>query len=246
MSFNGGFGPYVSVAKKREKALKKIEKLRKKNPDITPVIITGSKLATTWWGNSWNKNLESYCDYANRIQRGRTYVRNCAVLDLKITQGNISALVQGSETKPYKVNISISSLNKDVWQDMIKECSGKIESLQELIEGRFPSALSKLFTIKGRGLFPAPKEISFNCSCPDYADMCKHVAAALYGVGARLDEDPGLFFMLRNVNTQDLISESINKKSQGMIEKSKTKSRRVIEETDISDMFGIDLDNDTK
>jgi uncharacterized Zn finger protein len=244
MPYNGGFAPYVPVGLKRERAKKNIEKLRKKNPDISPVIITGRKLALTWWGNAWDKNLESYSDYSNRIQRGRSYVRNCAVIDLKITRGKIEALVQGSLTKPYKVNITIDPLNKNVWEDIIKECIGKIDSLQELMEGKFPSALSQLFTIKGKGLFPTPKEISFNCSCPDYADMCKHVAAVLYGVGVRLDENPTLFFVLRNVNIEELISETISKKSKSMIEKSKTKSRRVIEETDISDMFGIDLDKD--
>jgi len=242
MSRYGGYAPYVSVAERREKAKKKIEKLRKKNPNISPVIITGTKLATTWWGNSWNKNLESYSDYSNRIERGRSYVRNCAVLDLKITPGCIEALVQGSETKPYKVSVSIKPMIKSVWEDITKECSGKIDSLQELVEGKFPKALSEFFTVKGKGLFPAPKEINLDCSCPDYANMCKHVAAVLYGVGARLDENPALFFKLRNVDVEELISETISKKSKTMLEKSKTKSKRVIKETDISDMFGIDLD----
>ena len=242
MSYYGGYAPYICVAERREKAKKKIEKLRKKDPNISPVIITGTKLATTWWGNSWNKNLESYSDYSNRIERGRSYVRNCAVLDLKITPGCIEALVQGSETKPYKVSVSIKPLIKGVWEEITKECSGKIDSLQELVEGNFPKALSEFFTVKGKGLFPAPKEINLECSCPDYANMCKHVAAVLYGVGARLDENPALFFMLRNVDVEELISETISKKSKTMLEKSKTKSKRVIKETDISDMFGIDLD----
>ena len=246
MSFDGDFPEYVPVAQKREIAKRKIEKLREKDPNISPVIITGKKLASTWWGNSWNKNLESYSDYSSRIQRGRSYVRNCAVLDLKITPGKIIALVQGSETKPYKVNINISHLNKDVWEYITKECIGKIDSLQELLEGKFPKALSEFFTVRGKGLFPSPKEINFNCSCPDSADMCKHVAAALYGVGVRLDEDPTLFFVLRNVDIAELISETINKKSQTMLEKSKKRSRRVMAETDISDMFGIDLEDEIK
>ena len=246
MSYYGGYAPYVSVAEKREKAKKSIDKLKKKDPNISPVIITGRTLAVTWWGKSWNKNLESYSDYSNRIERGRSYVRNSAVLDLKIIQGNIVALVQGSETKPYKVNITINSLQKTVWEDITKECVGKIESLQELVEGKFPKALSDFFTVKGKGLFPTPKEINLSCNCPDYANMCKHVAAVLYGVGVRLDENPALFFVLRNINIEELISETINKKSQTMLEKSKTKSSRVIEETDISDMFGIDLDDGIK
>ncbi|MBP1991790.1 SWIM zinc finger family protein [Paenibacillus eucommiae] len=242
MAFYGSFPAYVPVAERKERALASVEKLRKKNQDIAPVIITGKKITTTWWGKSWSDNLERYSDYSNRIGRGRSYVRNGAVLDLKIIQGSITALVQGSESKPYKVDISIKPLAKNIWESIIKDCSGKIDSLQELVEGRFPKALADLFTAQKKGLFPSPKEINLSCSCPDSARMCKHVAAALYGVGARLDEDTSLFFVLRNVNVDDLISESIMKKSQSLLEKSKRKGRRVIEDADISDMFGIDVE----
>jgi uncharacterized Zn finger protein len=241
MGFYGGFQPYVPVAEKRKNAEKAVEKLKKKNPDVSPVVITGRNLVKNWWGKSWNKNLESYADYSNRISRGRSYVRNGAVLDLKIEEGNIIALVQGSRTKPYKVEISIKPLPKDAWEAIINQCLGTIQSIEELIEGKFPKALSDLFTAKGKGLFPSPKEITLNCSCPDWAIMCKHVSAVLYGVGSRLDDNPELFFVLRKVNINDLISEAINKKTQGLLEKSKTKGRRVIEESDISDMFGIDM-----
>jgi uncharacterized Zn finger protein len=246
MAYDSGFPEYIPVAEKRRQAQKSVEKLRKKNPDISPVIISGTKLTTTWWGKSWNKNLESYSDYSNRIGRGRSYVRHGAVLDLKMTEGKISALVQGSEAKPYQVTISIQSLSKDIWETLTNDCAGKIDSLQELIDGKFPKALSEMFTAKGKGLFPAPKEISLKCSCPDYATMCKHVAAVLYGIGTRLDDDPSLFFALRNVNIQDLISETISKKAQTLLEKSKTKSRRVIEDTDISGMFGIEMETSVK
>jgi Uncharacterized conserved protein len=246
MSRYGYFAEYIPVAEKRERAQKSIEKLKKKNPNISPVIITGRKIARTWWGESWNDNLESYSDYSNRIGRGRSYVRHGAVLDLKITQGNISALVQGSGTKPYQVDISIKPLQKDVWEAIAKDCAGKIESLQELIEGKLPKALSDLFTAKGKGLFPSPKEIELQCSCPDWANMCKHVAAVLYGVGSRLDDDAGLFFVLRNINIEELISETINKKSKTLLEKSETRSRRILDETDISGMFGIDMETEFK
>lgn len=242
MAYYDGFPKYVSVEEKRLKAQKSVEKLRKKNPDISPVVIAGTKLTRTWWGKSWNDNLERYADYANRIGRGRSYVRHGAVLDLQLTEGKISALVQGSAAKPYQVNISIKPLSKDIWETLIKDCAGKIDSLQELIAGKFPKALAELFTAPGKGLFPVPKEISFNCSCPDPARMCKHVAAALYGVGARLDDDPGLFFILRNVNIHELISETVSKKAQTMLNKSKVKSSRVIEDTDIAEMFGIVMD----
>ena len=237
-----GFAPYVTVAEKKAMAEKTLETLRKKNPRIAPVIINGKKLATTWWGKAWNDNLERYSDYANRIGRGRSYVRHGAVLDLEITPGKIAALVQGSGKKPYKIDIAIQPLAKDTWETITKACEGKIESLQELIEGKFPKALVDLFTAQGKGLFPAPKEISLNCSCPDWATMCKHVAAVLYGVGARLDENPALFFVLRNVNIDELISKAIAQKSETLLEKSSRRSRRVIEDDNISAMFGIEME----
>ncbi len=240
-----GFPEYVPVAERRRRARESVEKLRKKNPDISPVIISGGKLARTWWGKSWNANLERYSDYANRIGRGRSYVRHGAVLDLKITEGKINALVKGSAAKPYQVDIIIQPLARGIWEALTNDCAGKIDSMQELLEGKFPKALSELFTARGKGLFPAPQEISLKCSCPDWAVMCKHVAAVLYGVGARLDDDPSLFFVLRKVNINDLISETISKKARTLLEKSKAKSRRVIEDADISGMFGIDMETGT-
>ena len=242
MAYYSEFPAYVSVAEKRRKAQKSVEKLRKKNPDICPVIIEGTKLTKTWWGKAWNDNLESYSDFANRIGRGRSYVRHGAVLDLKITQGEIKALVQGSASKPYQVTISILPLSDAVWQGITKSCAGKIDSLQELIVGKFPKTLSEVFTTKGQGLFPASKEIRFQCSCRDGAYMCKHVAAVLYGVGARLDEDPTLFFVLRKVKMEDLISDAISQKTETFLKKSNLKSRRIIEDRDIGDLFGIEME----
>lgn len=244
--YSYGFPPYVTVAEKKERNQKAIEKLAKKDSSIEPVVISGNKLARTWWGMAWNDNLERYSDYSNRIGRGSSYVRHRAVLDLKITPGKIAALVQGSEKKPYRIDITIQPLSKGTWDDIIKACDGKIDSLQELIEGKFPKALGELFTSKGKGLFPSPKEIELDCSCPDWANMCKHVAAALYGVGARLDENPGLFFVLRNVNIDELITKAISQKSETLLKKSTRKSTRVIENDDISDMFGIDMASESE
>lgn len=242
MSFYG-FPEYVPVAERKRKAQKAVEKLKKKNPDISPVVIQGRKLASTWWGKAWNDNLERYSDYANRIDRGRSYVRNGAVLDLRMEKGTVAALVQGSSSKPYKVEIEICRIEDDVWGRIKKSCEGKIESLQELIDGKFPKALSELFTAKGSGLFPSPKEIKFSCSCPDWAFMCKHVAAVLYGVGARLDENPALFFTLRNVNIEELITEAIKGKTKDMLGRAGAKSRRVLEDADITAMFGVEVED---
>lgn len=247
MSYGYGYGykKQATAAEKIERNQEAIEKLRKKTPDIAPVVINGRKLASTWWGKAWNNNLEKYSDYENRIGRGSSYVRQGAVLDLKIAPGKITALVQGSRKKPYDVDIAIKPLSKKSWDCITKSCEGRIESLQELIDGKFPKELDELFTAKGTGLFPAPKEISFHCSCPDWASMCKHVAAVFYGVGVRLDNNPELFFVLRDTNIDDMISKAITQKSETLLKKSDQKSKRAIDNDDISAIFGIDIEEET-
>jgi len=239
MSF-WGFPKYVHKAVKKERAERKLVQLKKKL-DVRPVIIEGSVIARTWWGKAWNKNLESYADYSNRIGRGRSYVRCGAVLDLQVHAGEIKALVHGSRAKPYSITIKIKKLNKNTWKMVAAECAGKLESLEELLTGKFPKALEETFMQRNTGLFPSPKEIEFDCSCPDWASMCKHVAATLYGIGARLDEDPTLFFTLRGVDTVDLIKRTVSNKAEDLLKKASKKSSRIIEGADLSAAFGIDL-----
>jgi len=240
--YYGGFPRYVTVGEKRAKAQKKLAQLRKKRPDIKPLILEGTRLARTWWGKAWNTNLEKYADYSNRIGRGRSYVRNGCVLDFNIDPGEVTSLVQGTSPRPYKVTVKIKPLNKGAWVEIKKQCEGKIESLQELIEGGFPKDLAEVFSGKRGGLFPAPGEIKFNCSCPDWAGMCKHVAATLYGVGGKLDDDPGLFFLLRKARMDDLITEAVYGKSRKMLKKARKKTSRVIDDADAAKVFGVDFD----
>ncbi len=245
MSYWESFSPYVSVSKKRAKTEKKLKALRKKNSNLKPVFIKGTTIAKTWWGKSWNINLESYADYSNRIGRGRSYVRNNAVLDLQIKSGIIESLVQGTRNTPYKVKVKIKALKKDTWKNIKKACQGEFDSLQELFEGKFPKSLSEIFTNKKSGLFPSPREISFDCSCPDWANMCKHVAATLYGIGARLDLKPELFFELRDVKMKDLVTGVLKKKADDLLQKAKKKTSRIIADTDISEIFGIDIGSES-
>ncbi len=234
-----GFPRYESVAEKKAKANRSLAKMKKKNPDIEPVIIEGRTLVKSWWGKSWNINLESYADYSNRIGRGKSYVKNNAVLDLKITRGKVAAKVQGSRVKPYDVEISIDALDSKKWDQVTELCNHRIDSLEQLIEGKFPKELDVLFTDKKYGMFPSPKEIHFDCSCPDWAYMCKHVAAALYGIGARLDYNPMLFFDLRDIDGQMLIRKSMERKLESMLKNAGKKSKRQIAAKDISDIFGL-------
>ena len=237
-----GYPEYVTVAEKKARAARKLKDLCKKNPNMKPVVIEGSAIACTWWGKAWNRNLEQYADYSNRIGRGRNYVRHGAVLDLQIESGEINALVQGSRQKPYSVSIKIQTLKKDIWHKIKTSCEDTLESFQELLAGAFPKALGEIFTSRDTGMFPAPREIKFSCSCPDWASMCKHVAAVLYGVGARLDEDPKLFFRLRDADISKLIKQTVTDKTKKLLEKASRKSSRIIEDTDLSTVFGIEFD----
>ena len=237
------FPRYVSVAEKKAKAARKLKQLKKKNPAMQPISLEGQAIAKTWWGKSWNLNLERYADYSNRIGRGRSYVRHGAVLDLQISAGQVKSLVQGSRTKPYTVTIKIKGIAKTIWQNMKAACAGKLDSLPELLRGKFPKALGEIFTAQGRGLFPSPQEIDFDCSCPDWAYMCKHVAATLYGIGTRLDDDAGLFFKLRKVKIDDLIQQTLKDQSYKLLEKAEQMSSGKIAESDLSGMFGIDMED---
>lgn len=236
------FPKYVTVGERKRKAENKLKKLMKKNPGMKPVRIAGRAIATTWWGKAWNTNLEQYADYANRIGRGRSYARHSAVLDLQVDPGRVTSQVQGSRSKPYVVTVEIKKISRPNWRYIKNACKGKFDSLKELLAGKFPRPLEKLFTQTGKGLFPTPNEIEFSCSCPDWAGMCKHVAATLYGIGARLDEDPGLFFKLRKARMGDLVSEAVAETSKSILQKSERKTGRVMETADLSDLFGIDMD----
>jgi uncharacterized Zn finger protein len=233
------YSEYVPVAQRKEKARKQIEKLKKKNPNLAPVVIEGKNIANTWWGKAWNKNLESYADYSNRILRGRSYVKNGAVLDLQIETGIVKALVQGSEKKPYQIEIKIEPLSNKKWDHVLNLCNHKIDNLAELVEGKFPKELEEIFTLKGNGLFPTEKEIKFSCNCYDWANMCKHVTAVLYGIGARFDEDPTLFFKLRNIDFEVLLKKTIEQKMQSLLENSGKKSNRVLDDKDVFGLFGV-------
>jgi len=231
---------YVSVAEKKEKARKSLEKLAKKDKNLQPVIIEGRTLAKSWWGKAWNQNLESYADFSNRIARGRSYVRSNTVLDLKISSGKVLAKVQGSRVKPYDITIQIDSLESKKWDQVVALCNHRVDSLEQLLEGNFPKELEVLFREKKYGMFPSPKEIRFDCSCPDWASMCKHVAAVLYGIGARLDQNPMLFFELRSLNGEELIRKSMEKKMESMLKNAGKKSSRGISDKEASDLFGLD------
>ncbi len=217
----------------------------KKKQDLRPVIIDGNVIARTWWGKAWNKNLESYAEYASLITRGRSSLGSGAILDLQVSAGEIKALVQGSRAKPYSVLIRIKTLNKNTWNVVASACEGKLASLEELLDGKFPKAVEEAFLQLKTGLFPSPKEIEFACTCPDWASMCKHTAATLYGIGARLDEDPTLFFTLRGVAMVDLIKGPVSSTRSELLQKTPQKSSQRIDNAHLSAARGADFEKAT-
>ena len=231
-----GFPPYVSVAERRRKAARQMQKLNKKGHAVSPVVIEGRAIARTFWGKAWCDNLERYSDYSNRLPRGRAYVRNGSVLDLQIAAGEVQALVSG--TNLYKVSVKVTAVPKARWTSICTDCAGAIDSLVELLQGRFSKGVMERICRETTGLFPAPAEIKFSCSCPDWALMCKHVAAVLYGVGARLDAQPELLFKLRNVDEKKLIAKA----GAGLpLAKKGPKAGRILATGDLSQLFGLEM-----
>jgi uncharacterized Zn finger protein len=239
MSWYYDWKPYVSVAERRRRAKMKMDGLRKKGVDVQPITIDGRKIAKTFWGEAWCDHLESFSDYENRLPRGRTYVRNGSVCHLAVATGQIEAKVSGSEL--YNVRIQIRKLPPKKWNGIKQRCAGQIGSLLELLQGRLSSHVMGVVTDRREGLFPLSGEISLRCDCPDGAVMCKHVAAVLYGVGARLDHKPELLFTLRGVNHEELIAADAEAAVSAATSSGKSKRLAAAE---LSDVFGIDLDAD--
>jgi uncharacterized Zn finger protein len=198
------WAPYVPVGERRARAWLKMNELRDQGMDIQPVEIKDRTIARSFWGKGWCEHLESFSDYENRLPRGRRYVRNGSVCHLEIRPGQIKAIVSGSAL--YNITIRIRKLKPATWETVKKRCSGQIGSMLELLQGRFSDQVMAVVTDREAGLFPKPREIELNCDCPDWAVMCKHVAAVLYGIGHRLDSRPELLFLLRCVDAQELIS----------------------------------------
>jgi len=224
------------VAERRRKAEREMQKLKKKGHPVSPVVIEGRTIAKTFWGKAWCDNLERYSDFENRLPRGRTYVRNGSVVDLEIAPGEVNAIVSGSEI--YRVAVKVSAVPKTRWKSICTDCTGAIDSLVELLQGHFSKSVMERICQQKTGLFPAPAEIQFSCSCPDWASMCKHVAAVLYGIGARLDEQPELLFRLRKVDEKDLIAKA----GSGLpLSKTGPAAEKVLAADGLSELFGLEM-----
>ena len=235
MSFYG-WKPYVPAAERRKKTDKAIAKAIKAGANLAPIAAYRGAIAKTFWGKAWCDNLDRYSDYSNRLPRGRTYVRNGSVIGLKIIEGKVLAQVMGSSL--YKITVNVTAVAKSQWQSISADCAGSIDSLVELLQGQLSKAVMERISTPTTGLFPAAKDIQFSCSCPDWAAMCKHVAAVLYGVGARLDQQPELIFTLRGVDAQDLVMQA----GAGLpTTKQRPAIGKVLTNALLADVFGIEM-----
>jgi uncharacterized Zn finger protein len=237
MAFHSRWAPYVPAAKRRANAAREANKLSKKGQNLRPIQIKSRAIAVSFWGLAWCKNLEIYADWANRMPRGRTYARNGSIADLQIEPGKITALVSGSSL--YKIKISIDPLNKQRWQAIRSDCAQQVSSLLDLMRGKLPDAVLARLTDPKQGMFPSPKELKLQCSCPDYATMCKHIAATLYGVGYLLDSEPGLFFKMRGVDQSELVSDALT--TQTVNDAMGLDQQSDLAGEDLSAIFGIEL-----
>jgi uncharacterized Zn finger protein len=228
--------PYVPVAARREKAAKTAAKLAKKGQALSPVTASRGAIAKSFWGKAWCENLERYSDYANRLPRGRTYLRNGSVIDLKIGAGEATAQVMGSSL--YRIKVEISAVASAHWQGIARDCARSIDTLVELLQGQLSASVMERITRPGSGLFPSPKEIRFSCSCPDSAALCKHIAATLYGIGSRLDAEPQLLFGLRKVDAKELIARAGD--GEALPQKA-PRAGRILDSSKLADVFDIDL-----
>jgi uncharacterized Zn finger protein len=228
--------PYIPAAARRQAVERTVAKMVRKGQALSPVTASRGTIAKSFWGKAWCQNLERYGDYSNRLPRGRTYLRNGSVIDLTIGPGEVTAQVMGSSL--YRITVSISEVAGAHWQAIARDCARSIDTLVELLQGQLSTSVMERITRPGTGLFPSPTEISFSCSCPDSAAMCKHVAATLYGIGARLDSAPELLFGLRKVDAKELIARAAE---GGSPVQKLPGAGRILDSSKLADVFGIDF-----
>lgn len=234
--YNSDYPPYVSVAERRAKAARAAAKLNAKGEALTPLVVEGRTFGRTFWGRAWCDHIEGLSDFASRLPKGKTYARNGSVINLKVSAGRIDALVMGSEL--YTVKVTVKLLEAATWAGIQRRSAGQIESLVELLQGKMSDAVMRVVTDPAGGLFPTAADMTMRCSCPDPARLCKHLAAVLYGVGVRLDDQPELLFRLRGVDQADLIAAAV---TGGVNVADDGATRNTLGDHELADVFGIEV-----
>ncbi len=233
------YQPYQTVGERRAKAQKVADGYARRGEKLSPVSAQGNKVARTFWGRAWCDHMESFGEFATRLSKGKSYLRHGAVIDLQVLPGRITAKVVGTEL--YDVDCRVERLPADQWADLKRRCGGQIGSVIELLQGKLSTAVMGQVTDPKTGLFPGPREIRLGCTCPDFAHLCKHVAAAIYGVGIRLDDEPELLFKLRGVDQAELIASVVDAPAADA-----TGERKTLAADQLADVFGLDLPTPSK
>lgn len=193
MSWDWGFYP-------KQKRIKPKDGLQAKNKR--------GKFGESWWAQQWIGVLESF-GWDNRLARGRSYARGGQVVSMDIKKGEVKAKVQGSMPRPYSISIELPILNETQWEKVIEGMAGQAIFAAKLLAGEMPQNIEEAFKSAGVPLFPrSAKDIKADCSCPDFANPCKHIAAVYYLLGEQFDGDPFLLFVLRG-KTKEQIIESL-------------------------------------
>lgn len=183
--------------------------------------------AKNWWAQRWITALERLVD-SGRLSRGRSYARQGQVLSIDETKDGIAARVQGSMRTPYKISIKINHLTDPEWDKVIDALAEQAIFTAQLLAGEMPQDIEQAFERAKVSLFPSKRgDLTTDCSCPDYSNPCKHIAAAHYILGERFDEDPFLIFRLRG-RTQEQVMQELRKRRAGSDE-----TEEEVEETEV-------------
>lgn len=217
--------------------MREIERRRMRG-DVYEVFTapTGKKLARNFWGQAWQRYLESYADYESRLPRGRSYLKQGHVYNLAISPGLVTAEVTGQSI--YEVAVRIRPLEQATWRAIQSACSGRVASLLDLLSGKLSDEVMQAITNQEDGLFPASREIHVQCNCPDHADLCKHGAAVLYAIGLMFDKQPATFFELRGVNPAELMQQAAD-----TLNSPETGDVTILPDSDLQALFGIELED---
>lgn len=193
-----GRSPYIRHARPQ----KQFEQMKQKGLVAQPLVMVGRHIADSFWGKGWCRHLESCDDYVDYLSNGRSYLRSGSICHLEINQGRIEAFVYGKSL--YSVTITVDKLSSQKLSTIKSHFRSRICSASDLLQGKFDYDLMVLIRDRKNGIFPHPREIRIECDCPNREGMCKHLAAVLYGVGARLDSSPEMLFLLRGINLEEL------------------------------------------
>lgn len=173
-------------------------------------------IGETWWSKRWISVLESF-NMGTRLTRGRSYARQGQVISIDVELGQVKAKVQGSMPKPYNVKIGLQPLSSQDWEKVIEAMASQALFAAKLLAGEMPQNIEEAFGAVHLSLFPTSlKDLDTKCSCPDYANPCKHIAAVYYLLAERFDEDPFLIFKLRGRTKEQIIAALREKRTASL------------------------------